>query len=112
MARAGDVRITAEAIAEGVAVVRVDGELDVATTHQLEEAVESADSSGRLVIDLTACTFLDSSALRVLVSSARGARAAGGSFSLVASDSGILRVLEIAAVDTILPVHSTLDAAL
>lgn len=112
VATGGDVGITTEALAAGGAVVRVDGELDMATTHRLEDAVEKADQGGRLVIDLTACTFLDSSAVRVLVSTARAAQAAGGSFSLVASDSGIVRVLEIAAVDTILPVHSTLDAAL
>lgn len=112
MARAGDVGITTEALADGGAVVRVDGELDMATAQRLEEAVEDADPTGRLVIDLTACTFLDSSAVRALISAARAAQAAGGSFSLVASDSGIVRVLEIAAVDTILPVHPTLDAAL
>jgi anti-sigma B factor antagonist len=112
VASAGDVGISAETLADGGTVVRVDGELDMATTHALEEAVEGADRSRRLVIDLTACTFLDSSAVRVLVSTARAAQTAGGSCSLVASNSGIVRVLEIAAVDTILPVHSTLDSAL
>lgn len=112
MARAGDVGITTETLVAGGTVVHVDGELDAATAHQLEEAVEGADPNERLIINLTACTFLDSSAVRVLVSTSRATQSAGGSFSLVASDSGIVRVLEIAAVDTILPVHSTLDAAL
>lgn len=112
MARAGEVDITTQPLAEGGAVVRVDGELDMGTTHRLEDAVENAGQGERLVIDLSACTFLDSSAVRVLVSTARAAQAAGRSFSLVATDSGIVRILEIAAVDRILPVHSTLDAAL
>lgn len=92
--------------------MRVDGELDLATKEQLEAAVDGADPSGRLVIDLSACTFLDSSAVRVLISAARSAREAGGNFSLVASNPGLLRVLEIAAVDTVVPVHPTLDGAL
>lgn len=113
MTRAGDLDITVEALAQGGSVVRVDGELDLATKQRLEAAVEgAADPTGRLVIDLTACTFLDSSAVRLLISTARSAQAAGGDLSLVASDPGLLRVLEIAAVDTVLSVHPTLDAAL
>jgi anti-sigma B factor antagonist len=110
--RAGDLDITVEALAEGGSVVRVNGELDLATKQHLEEAFEDADRSGRVVVDLTACTFLDSSAMRVLISTARSAQAAGGTLSLVVSDPGLLRVLQIAAVETVLPVHATLDAAL
>jgi stage II sporulation protein AA (anti-sigma F factor antagonist) len=112
VARAGDLEITVEALAQGGSVVRVDGELDLATKRHLEEAVQDADPSGRLVIDLSDCTFLDSSAVRVLISTARSAQDAGGQVALVASDAGVLRVLEIAAVDTLLPVHPTLDGAL
>ncbi len=112
MTRAGDLEIRVEALAQGGSIVRVEGELDLATTQHLEAAVEGAEPRSRLVIDLTACTFLDSSAVRVLLSKARSTQAAGGSISLVASNPGLLRVLEIAAVDTVLPVHSTLDAAL
>lgn len=112
MTRTGDLDITVEELAQGGSVVRVDGELDLATKEHLEDAVERADASGRLVIDLTACTFLDSSAVRLLMSTARSAKDAGGTVSLVASDPGILRILEIAAVDTVLPVHPTLDRAL
>jgi anti-sigma B factor antagonist len=112
VARAGDLDIRVEALAQGGSIVRVEGELDLATKQHLETAVEGADPRGRLVIDLTACTFLDSSAVRLLISTARSVQATGGNLSLVASDPGLLRVLEIAAVDTVLPVHSTLDAAL
>jgi anti-sigma B factor antagonist len=93
-------------------VLRVEGELDMATAPQLEEALLAAGFDQRLVIDLTGCTFLDSSAVRVLVASARDSEAASGSLSLVTPDPGVLRVLQISGVDTMLPVHSTLDAAL
>lgn len=112
MTRAGDLDITVEALAQGGSVVRIDGELDLATKQRLEAAVEGADPTRRLVIDLTACTFLDSSAVRLLISTARSAQEAGGDLSLVASNPGLLRVLEIAAVDTVLSVHPTLEAAL
>ena len=83
----------------------------MATSGNFEEAIGEAEPGVRLVIDLTECTFLDSSAVRVLVETVRSMKQKGN-VSLVAQDPGILRVLEIAAVDTMLPVHPTLDAAL
>jgi anti-anti-sigma factor len=112
VARAGDVEVTSETLPEGPVVVRVEGELDMATSGSFEKAIAEAKPEARLVIDLTECTFLDSSAVRVLVETARSVERANGQISLVARDPGILRVLEIAAVDTMLPVHDTLDAAL
>jgi anti-sigma B factor antagonist len=111
VARAGELEVTLET-RPGTAVVRVNGELDMATTPELEEVVSSVDLGGKLIIDLTECGFLDSSAVRVLVSAARASDETGGTIAVVASDPGILRVLEIAAVDTMLPVHDTVDSAL
>ena len=85
------------------------GELDLATATQLEDALSGTASPGALVVDLTSCTFLDSTAIRVLVATARSK---GDGMSLVACDPSILRVLEPAGVDTLVPFHSTLEAAL
>ena len=63
------------------------------------------------MIDLLGCTFLDSSALRVLVHQARAAEDAGGAIALVTTDPGILRVLEISTTDALLPVHDTVESA-
>ena len=84
----------------------------MATAPTLEESIASIGSAPRLVIDLTRCTFLDSAAVRVLTTIARDASPSGSRIALVATDPGILRVLEITAVDSMLPVHSTLDDAL
>jgi anti-sigma B factor antagonist len=108
--RAGELEVTTETLSDGATVLHVEGELDMATSGALEEALDAADG-GRVVIDLGPCTFLDSSAVRVLVSAARSAEESGRELSLVARDPGILRVLEIAAVDTMLPVHSSVDDA-
>jgi anti-anti-sigma factor len=108
--RAGDVDVTTETLPDGAVVVHVDGDLDLATSGVLEDALDAVNGA-RIVIDLGGCTFVDSSAVRVLVSAARSAEQSGRTLSLVARDPGILRVLEIAAVDTMLPVHSTLEEA-
>ena len=101
-----------EPAAQGSAIiVRVEGDLDMATCPELEEALAGADVSKRIVIDLTACTFLDSSAVGALVAAARAAESAGGDVVLVTSDPGILRVLEIVSVELMLPVHGTVESA-
>jgi anti-sigma B factor antagonist len=108
----GDFDVELVPVRDGVYVVRVIGDLDMATAPTLEERFASVGSASRLVIDLTQCTFLDSAAVRLLTTIARDSNTAGTPLALVASDPGILRVLEITAVDDILPVHSTLDEAL
>jgi len=112
VASVGDFAITREPLAAGGAVVRVEGELDMATAPALEEALVETGFSERVVIDLTGCTFLDSSAVRLLVASVRDSEAAGGQLELVAPEPGVLKVLEISGVNTMLPVHATLDDAL
>ena len=93
-------------------MVGVEGELDLATSASLAEALDALSPAGDVVIDLSGCTFIDSSAVRLFVETARTAQASGGKVSLVTRDPGILRVLEIAAVDTLLPVHESVDAAI
>jgi anti-anti-sigma factor len=104
--------VTRETLPGGAVVVRVEGELDMATSARFEDALAEPEPSGQLVIDLTECTFLDSSAVRLLVGAVRAAEGTETKVSLVANDPGIRRVLEIAAVDTMLPVHESLDSAL
>ena len=108
----GHLEIGVEAVTAETTVIRADGELDMATVGMLEEALEPVARDRGIVIDLTRCTFLDSSAVRVLVATSREVDEAGGSLALVACDPTILRVLEIAAVDTMVPVHATLAQAL
>ncbi|HEU0246980.1 MAG TPA: STAS domain-containing protein [Gaiellaceae bacterium] len=112
MSSTGDFDVQLVPVRDRAYVVRVVGDLDMATAPTLEDSVASVGSASRLVIDLTQCTFLDSAAVRLLTTIARDWDTAGTPLALVASDPGILRVLEITAVDDILPVHSTLDEAL
>ena len=59
----------------------VDGELDLATVPELEKLLADVDLGERLVIDLSPCTFLDSSAVRVLITTIRDAGERGGPHS-------------------------------
>jgi anti-sigma B factor antagonist len=85
-------------------VVRVEGDLDMATAPSFDETVASTASDSHLAIDLSVCTFLDSSGMRSIAAAAKR----HPRVSIVATDPGILRVLEITTLDTMLPVHASL----
>ena len=101
----GDVAHFAVDMLDDCVVVRVEGDLDMANAASFDETVGSTASDSHLAIDLSACTFLDSSGMRSIASAARRHRRV----SIVATDPAILRVLEITALDTMLPVHASLD---
>jgi anti-anti-sigma factor len=88
--------------------VHVAGDLDLATALQFEDALAGAAPAPHVVIDLSECTFVDSTGMRLIASTVRDT----DRVSVVATDPGILRVLEITAMDTMVAVHPTVDAAL
>lgn len=110
MRGAAEFDVTAELV-PGARIVRVRGELDLATTPKFESAVGDA-TPDRLVFDLRECTFIDSSAIRALSRATRASLRAGGTAAIVATQPATLRVLEIAGVDQVLPVFATLAEAL
>jgi anti-anti-sigma factor len=93
-------------------VVRITGELDLATSPRLEEALAARAPGARLVIDLSGCTFLDSSGVRVLVTTATARAEEGDRLELVVVDPAIARVLAITGVDTVVDIHPSLETAL
>jgi anti-anti-sigma factor len=112
MADTGGFAVDVETEVVGATLVRVSGELDLATSGELEAVLEGTDPSGRTVIDLSECEFLDSSGLRVLLGGATRSESEGGRVVLVAPDPRIRRVLELTGVESKLSVHETREAAL
>ena len=113
MAEGDAFEVVIESVEAKSAVVRVTGELDLATVPQLEQALaERPEGAAGLVIDLSDCTFVDSTCVRLLVGVVRETESAGGRAAIVATDPGVLRVLEITALDTLVPVHPSVDEAL
>lgn len=86
-------------------VVPVAAEVDIATAPQLRADVDAALASGVPVvcIDLSATTFVDSSALHVLVDAVHLARDRGTELTIACPRSNIRRVIEIAGVGELLP---------
>jgi anti-sigma B factor antagonist len=86
-------------------IIRVQGELDIATAPQLES--ELGEVEGDAVIDLTECTFIDSGGIHVLV---RACTRIGA--SVICPRQDLRRVFEIVAVERICPLYDSLEQAL
>jgi anti-sigma B factor antagonist len=107
----GDFDVQTEILPGGGVVLRVSGELDLASVSSMEDAL-AAVTGDPTVVDLSGCTFLDSSGVRLLASSGRTTTESGRRFGIVSADPGLLRVLEITGVDTMLAVHPSVESAL
>lgn len=83
-------------------IVTVNGEVDLASSPQLESLIGEAASAGRLVVDLSDCTYLDSSALTVFV---RAYKARPERFSIVVPlGARIRRLFTLTKLDEVITV--------
>lgn len=83
------------------AAVRVilRGELDLSNANMLSEALEEhRPAGGRISIDLSELTFMDSSGLRILLMADAAARAEGHTLRIAAPSRAVRRVFEVAGV--------------
>jgi anti-sigma B factor antagonist len=94
-------------------VVRLAGELDLYNAHVVREALfdAAAKGPGRLVVDLGAVKFIDSTALGVLIE-ARARLGNRRAFLLAAPGLETRRALEVSGLDQHFNVQDTVDAAL
>lgn len=88
---------------EGDAVlVRLAGELDIATAPRAEEELQQAEEgagSGTVVIDLAGLTFMDSTGLRMLVAADARAHDRGRRLAIVRGPEAVQRVIQLTGLD-------------
>jgi len=81
----------------GETVLRAAGELDVNTAPELREQLARLANDGvrQIVVDLADVSFVDSTALSVLVSALKRLRQADGDLTLASPTPSVRRVFEI-----------------
>src|SRR6185312_5056717 len=99
---------------DDVHVVSVAGELDLHTAGDLSAELDDviARRPRCVVVDLAGVTFLDSTALGVLVTASKRAHASGGRAVVVTDDPHTIKVFRITALDRVIDVRRTLVDAL
>lgn len=86
---------------DGTVVLRLHGELDMATAPALARAVISALDTrpAALALDLSELTFVDSTGLCVFIAGHRRAKSTGCSFVLRSPCRAVLRTLRVTGLD-------------
>lgn len=94
-------------------VLTLEGRLNMVSAPHLKGAVGSAVEAGRprVVVDLTAVTFLDSSGLGALIAGLKAARQAGGDLRMSGANEQVRTVLKLTNLDRVLRPYETVQAA-
>jgi anti-sigma B factor antagonist len=95
-------------------VVAVRGEIDLFTAPELKQKLTDAIEGGktRIVVDLSDTTFLDSTALGVLIGAVKRLRSRDGALVIVNVDQNIAKTFEITGLDQIFTILAERDAAI
>ncbi len=92
---------------KGGLIVSVEGELDIATVGRLTDPVAAAVDNGRhLVLDLSACPFIDSTALAFVLRTHSALTAEGKAMAVVAGRGEVRKLLSLTAIDRSVPVFA------
>jgi anti-sigma B factor antagonist len=96
------------------AVLQPTGRLNMVAAPAFKNLVEETVATGqtRIVVDLGAVTFIDSSGLGALISGLKATRQAGGDLRLADVPEQVMTVLRLTNLDRVLRTHATvLDAS-
>ena len=94
-------------------VARPDGDrIDIESALRFRsELLELVKSRRRVVLDLAAVEFIDSSGLGALVSALKAARTGGGELRLAALRPNVRQLLEIMRLDRVFSLYGTVEEA-
>jgi len=106
--------LTEESLDADRHVVAVRGEIDLFTAPELKATLLAAIDGGksRIVVDLGETTFLDSTALGVLIGAIKRLRARDGALTIVNTDANIAKTFEITGLDQIFTIAGSRDEAI
>ena len=98
------------AYSPNVGIVSLRGEHDLSTWSEVAVALAAASAKPRILVDLSACTFVDSSVMSALFVAAQNLRERDGVLELVIPPGAhaIQRTFEAMLAGSILTIHETL----
>ncbi len=106
--------VALERRAPGVAIVTLRGEHDLTTRAAIDNALARAGNESHVLVDLSECTFIDSTVIGALVRAfqAFGEQGRRLELTIPPAASAIQRVAKVAGLTTFLVIHETREAGL
>ena len=100
--------------ADSVAIVLIDGRVDGATAHDLQDRVAKIVERGDVdvLLDCEKMDYISSAGLRVFLVGARNCERNGGKLSICALQPECRSVVEIGGFQTVIDCYETREAAL
>ncbi|TPG28197.1 STAS domain-containing protein [Mycolicibacterium hodleri] len=100
-------------IGSDVTVIQPKGRLNMGGASTLRKQLQGIVDGGssRIVVDLSATEFVDSSGLGALISGLKIARQAGGDLRITATPAQVTTVLELTNLNRVLPTYDSADTA-
>lgn len=111
---AEEFRIDEERLGSAVTVLAINGEADMRIASELTDRLGEVvdDGPSAVVVDLTGATFVDSTALGVLLGAMKRQQARGGRFRVVAPRTEIRRIFEMTLLDRVFELDLSRQEAL
>ena len=106
-------QISTEELEGGITKVILDGRLDIQGAAAVDLRINVVAGSSKLVLlDMQKVLFLGSMGLRSIVLPAQAVQRRGGKIVIFAPVPMVEQVLKASNIDTIIPIHHELSAAL
>ena len=99
---------------DGASMIDLEGEVDVYTAPELKQQIIDLLDAGaqRVIVNLQAVDYLDSTALGVLIGGLKRLRERNGSLDLICPNPRIKRIFEITGLDKIFDMYATEEEAM
>ena len=106
--------VEVETVASDIGIATLRGEHDLATKAALSDALAHASEHNRLLVDLGACTFLDSTVIGLIIATCQRMWERDRRLELVIPREAevIHRVVKVAGLTTFVTIHATPAEAL
>jgi len=104
--------IAVEELAGGITKINLQGRFDTTGAVVVELPFNKVvTEKTRVIVDLSAVSFLASYAIRVLLVGAKIVNGKGGRLVILCPDNNVAKVLKTARMDALIPIHHTEGAA-
>ena len=104
--------IETETVDGGILKVTLAGRMDAQGTKDIDlQFMDYACSQRSVIVDMNAVGFLASMGVRTLLLVAKAVSRRGGKMVVLNPDTNVTKVLEMARIDSLIPIYRSLDEA-